>query len=107
MEELTTGDFTREIEEVIGVTAGKKGYLKKDRHLASRIYEEFGRGHMLGEIATKITRYNHIQNYDDLVKIAAWAFLLAREHKKERVVVDPAESFEAVPFKTSKAEAPK
>jgi hypothetical protein len=81
----TFEDFVTRVIELLEPTAQGKGYSTTgvDGHnaLYEFVAEMAGPGHALGEIVYKSRRYEAKRNPEDLVKIAAWAFLLYKHHK--------------------------
>lgn len=81
-------DFVKEIEPYLNKYAEDKGYGsdEKGKHLSDSIMDEFGPSYALGEIRTKLSRYHSKGNYEDLLKIAAWTYLVYRWHVKNKHV---------------------
>ena len=76
--------------KVIG-EASDKGYGTSDEQKMWSLDEAEtvapGCGHALGEIKYKVNRYSKKRNPDDLVKIAAWAFLIWwKEHNENQTI---------------------
>jgi hypothetical protein len=87
---MTFEKFVSTMHEFCGGTAAAKGYNTTgvDGHNAVYhfVQEEVGMGthaHGLGEIIYKVLRYQRRRNPEDLVKIAAWAFLVWKHHLEE------------------------
>ena len=80
--------FTGEVEQLLGGTASGKGYAAGGPNGPNPLYE-FVQGlsnssaHGLGEIVYKAQRYSSKHNQEDVLKIAAWAFLVWRFHRDE------------------------
>lgn len=75
--------FVGEIRALFNKSVGK-GYGPAKPDEKNELYEFvkhfFSDDHALGEIVYKAVRYRHKQNPEDLVKIAAWAWLLFFHH---------------------------
>lgn len=71
------GDFQSAVRGVLD-RGGIKGYNDALRHICRNL------PHALGEIIYKAVRYHHKRDPEDLVKIAAWAELVWREHVDRR-----------------------
>lgn len=72
--------FQNEVSKILLKTAQEKGYGTEEeggRELYDFIHDNFNRdGHALGEIVYKAIRYRKKGEMEDLIKIAAWAFLI-------------------------------
>jgi len=77
--------FLLEVRALLEPTALGKGYsttgVDGDNALYEFVQEMAGPGHALGEIVYKARRYGAKRNPEDLLKIAAWAFLLWKHHR--------------------------
>ena len=78
--------FAAEVEQLLGGTAGGKGYSDKGPDGPNQLYEFVhsatgDHGHAAGEIIYKVVRYMRKRNPEDLLKAAAWAFLIWRHHE--------------------------
>ena len=87
---MTFEKFVQQMHEFCGGTAASKGYNSTgvDGHNAVYhfVQEEVGmgtHGHGLGEIVYKVLCYQRRRNPEDLIKIAAWAFLVWKHHQEE------------------------
>lgn len=78
----TFEQFTGALYEVMGGTAAGKGYSASgpdgSNELADFV-EQHCPGHAMGEVIYKAVRYRRKQNPEDLLKIAAWAYLQWRK----------------------------
>jgi len=85
--EPTFAEFVTQVRELMDGTANAKGYNKTDvdgpNPLFSFVHEMGGNGHALGEIVYKARRYAAKRDQTDLLKIAAWAFLLWRHMERK------------------------
>ena len=79
--ELSRGDqidrFFSAVREIVGPTAQQKGY-------SDAIREVCGTAHGAGELIYKALRFREKGNPEDLVKAAAWAFLLWLDQREGR-----------------------
>lgn len=69
--------FSKLVEPLVTGKAGEKGYARPGetgRDLMDFVKDNFG-GHALGEIVYKLIRWNQKHNPEDILKVAAWAFL--------------------------------
>ncbi len=81
-EETRFDEFVAEMSCVLGSEARSKGYYQgRDCDWASKnpsfdfIRDYVDVDHALGEIVYKVLRYKSQASKEDLIKIAAWAFL--------------------------------
>lgn len=84
--------FDKFIEEVRDALSGKsrdKGYAQGPDG-PNPLFEMTGPEHACGEIMYKAIRYRRKRNEEDVVKAAAWAFLLWRYHVPVEGVKDTA-----------------
>jgi hypothetical protein len=84
-EVVTFKSFCVQVEELLGDTAGNKGYnfTGPDGHniVYEFIHDTTGdHGHGIGEIIYKAIRFMQKRNPDDLLKLAAWSYLVWRHH---------------------------
>lgn len=84
-EPRTFQQFATEVEGLLGGTAAGKGYNPNGADSVNPLYEfvaemNGGPGHALGEIVYKAKRYAAKRNPEDILKIAAWAFLVYKHH---------------------------
>ena len=75
--------FCEAVRELLDETAADKGYQRTGLTGPNPMYAFVaetvgGPGHALGEIVYKVRRYAARGNPDDLLKIAAWAYLVWR-----------------------------
>lgn len=77
--------FVKQTRALMEPTAASKGYSRNGVDGKNALYEfvaEFTNdGHGLGEIVYKAKRYAAKRNDEDLLKIAAWAFLVWRHQR--------------------------
>jgi len=83
----TFDQFVSEIRSLLEPTAAGKGYNTTGINGQNQLYEFVqtvaGEGHGLGEMIYKVKRYAAKGNPEDLVKCAAWAFLVLRHRRGE------------------------
>jgi hypothetical protein len=87
MADRTFQAFREAVEAALTSAAAGKGYNATGVDGENRTYEVIhtatgGHGHALGEIIYKALRYARTGDAMDLVKIAAWAFLIYKHHKE-------------------------
>jgi hypothetical protein len=74
------GKFVEQVGEVLTATARGKGYIdeweSKPGGALFDLIESVCPGHPIGEIIYKAIRYRSKEDPGDLVKIAAWAYLV-------------------------------
>jgi hypothetical protein len=75
--------FVSEVRDLCEGTAQEKGYNSTGVDGQNDLYQFIqnlsgGDGHALGEIVYKAVRYSRKKDKHDLVKIAAWAYLIYR-----------------------------
>jgi hypothetical protein len=80
VDERTWERFAELVEGLVNGTAAGKGYNGTGPNGPNDLYEfvaklNEGPGHALGEMIYKIVRYKARRNPEDLLKVAAWAFL--------------------------------
>ena len=81
--------FSKDVEHLLSKTAESKGYLKAGvpedtNNLYTMIQHglcQGGHGHALGEIVMKAMRYAERGDKTELLKIAAWAYLVWNHHE--------------------------
>tara|TARA_R100000656_G_scaffold123608_1_gene100391 strand:+ start:349 stop:624 length:276 start_codon:yes stop_codon:yes gene_type:complete len=81
--------FSKDVEELLSKTAESKGYLKAGipedtNNLYTMIQQALcrgGHGHALGEIVMKTVRYAERGDKTELLKVAAWAYLIWQHHE--------------------------
>lgn len=91
---MTFDDFVSEVRGLLEPTASGKGYNATGVDGANDLYEFIqsmtgGHGHALGEIVYKARRYAAKGNREDVLKIAAWAFLILK-HQPEKITTTTA-----------------
>jgi hypothetical protein len=96
----TFEQFVEEVRALMEPTAASKGYSTTGINGVNTLYEFVedmaeGPGHALGEIVYKAKRYGKKRNPEDLLKIAAWAWLAYRHHSQSAVSTSPAASAES------------
>jgi hypothetical protein len=78
----TWEQFTTQVAALLDPTAQSKGYnvtgVDGENQLYDFVSSFAGDRHALGEIVYKVKRYAAKGNPEDVVKIAAWAFLVWR-----------------------------
>lgn len=79
---MTFDEFVAGVRSLLEPTAQGKGYNTTGVDGANQLYEFVqgvaGDGHALGEIIYKAKRYAAKGNPEDVLKIAAWAFLILK-----------------------------
>ena len=79
---MTFEEFVRQVRALLEPTAAGKGYnatgVDGPNDLYAFVQSVAGDGHALGEIIYKAKRYAAKGNPDDVLKIAAWAFLVLK-----------------------------
>jgi hypothetical protein len=81
--------FAHQVEQLLGGAAGKKGYNVGGADAKNPLYEFVlgttgDHGHAMGECIYKIVRYQKRRNPEDVLKAAAWLFLIYRYHQERR-----------------------
>lgn len=79
--------FVAQVRVLLEATAAEKSYSRQGPDGQNRLYEFVqstvgGPGHAAGEIIYKVRRYMAKRHPDDLLKIAAWAFLMYKHHSQ-------------------------
>ena len=82
----TYEDFCKEVEALLNYAASDKGYNRTGVDGENALYDFVNsivgeNKHALGEIIYKVRRYASKRDPKDVLKIAAWAFLIWRDHK--------------------------
>lgn len=84
---MTFDEYMRQVRALLEPTAAGKGYnntgVDGPNQLFEFVQELAGSGHALGEIVYKVKRYAAKGNPEDMLKIAAWAFLVLKYHKDD------------------------
>lgn len=82
----TWDQFTADVAALLEPKAASKGYSTTGIDGQNPLYEfvqDFaGFGHAGGEIVYKVRRYAAKRNPEDLLKVAAWAYLAWRHHDR-------------------------
>jgi hypothetical protein len=86
--------FMQNVESLLAPTAADKGYSTNGIDGQNALYEFVeetagGCGHALGEIIYKARRYSRKGDPVDIEKIAAWAFLIWRHHRRDWYAGEP------------------
>lgn len=83
---MTFDDFARQVRALLEPAAAEKGYnatgADGENELFAFVQRMAGDRHALGEIIYKVTRYAAKGHPDDLLKIAAWAFLILKHRPR-------------------------
>lgn len=83
----TFDDFVTQVRALLEPTASAKGYSSTGADGPNQLFEFVhsvaGNGHALGEVIYKAKRYAAKGNPEDILKIAAWSFLIWK-HDTER-----------------------
>ena len=80
--------FCVAVRDLLDETVATKGYQQTGLTDANPLYEFVaetagGPGHALGEIIYKVRRYSARRDPEDLLKVAAWAYLVWRLDRPE------------------------
>ena len=86
MAERTFAEFESGVKALLEPTAQSKGYNTTGLDGENQLYEFVadtvgGPGHAIGEAIYKVKRYAAKRNPEDLLKLAAWAFLMWKHHE--------------------------
>lgn len=86
----TFQQFTQEVEKLLNGTAAGKGYNPTGPDGENQLYEfvqrvSGGHQHAQGEIIYKIQRFAAKGNMEDVLKAAAWCFLIYKHADKTDV----------------------
>ena len=84
---MTFDEFTKEVHKLMAGDALAKGYNRTGPDSDNPLYQFVqdtvsGDGHPIGEIIYKAKRYAAKRDPVDMLKIAAWAFLVLK-HRRE------------------------
>lgn len=88
---MTFDEFMNEVRALMEPTAVGKGYNATGVDGENRLYEfvqdanHGDHGHAIGEIIYKARRYAAKRNREDVLKIAAWAFLILKHEEKRKI----------------------
>ena len=98
----TFQDFARAVEELLDGTAAAKGYNPSGPDGQNPLYAfvqrmSGGHQHALGEMVYKAQRYAAKGQIEDVLKIAAWAFLIWKHHATPTTTGSSAPSSSSVP----------
>lgn len=79
--ELPFASFCEAVRDLLNESAADKGYHRSGLTGPNRLYELVaetagGPGHAIGEIIYKVRRYAARGDREDLLKVAAWAYLI-------------------------------
>ena len=79
-------EFCRDVEALLSTGAKSKGYHEGGTEGPNAVYEFIytttgDHGHAIGEIMYKAIRYMQKRDPQDLLKIAAWAYLIFKHHR--------------------------
>lgn len=90
MDDRTFQDFCGAVEKLLNGTAAGKGYNGSGPDGHNQLYEfvqdlSGGHQHAIGEIVYKATRFAAKQNIEDVLKAAAWCFLIYKHQEKADV----------------------
>ena len=84
--------FIAQVHALLEPTASGKGYSTTGVNGFNQLYEFVasfaGPHHALGEIVYKAKRYEAKRNIEDVLKIAAWAFLVYKHHAQPATFTD-------------------
>jgi hypothetical protein len=88
---MTFRDFCDQVETLLDGTASGKGYNANGPDSRNALYEFVqemtgGPHHACGEVVYKVKRYEAKRNPEDILKAAAWCFLIL---KHESAVLRP------------------
>lgn len=76
-------DFMSEVASQLGENAQSKGYSQGGPDGRNPLFEVTGSNHAMGEAIYKAVRYRRKGNPEDLIKLAAWAFLAWKFHGQQ------------------------
>ena len=87
VKKATFDEFMGQVRALLEPRAGEKGYSAAGPDGPNPLYElvaemNTGDGHALGEIVYKAKRFAAKGNPEDILKIAAWAFLVWRHRAR-------------------------
>jgi hypothetical protein len=105
-------DFYLELEKAVIQKAKSKGYYVEGEDSGRNLFDFIGKyaeGHSIGEIIYKAIRWTRKRDPEDLVKIAAWAFLTWDYNRRNgtfHIAENPViESHTQVPIPTDTSDA--
>lgn len=84
--EVALKDFYEEVEKSISQKAKEKGYSAPNSDTRRELIDFVGKyapGHSIGEIIYKAIRWTRKHDPEDLIKIAAWAFLVWDNYRRD------------------------
>jgi len=79
-EDRSFNNFVAEVREALSGKSRAKGYAEGPDG-PNPLFEMTGADHAIGEIMYKAVRYRAKKDPEELLKIAAWAFLVWRHRK--------------------------
>jgi hypothetical protein len=87
MTSRTFDQFCAKVRDLLEPAAASKGYSLNGADGPNALYEfveamNGGPGHATGEVIYKIRRYAAKRNPEDLLKAAAWCWLMYRHHRE-------------------------
>lgn len=88
--EVALDDYFLEIKKAVLQKAKEKGYYTQGEDSGRNLYDfiaKYATGHGIGEIIYKAIRWTRKRDPEDLVKIAAWAFLEWDYNRRNPVTV--------------------
>lgn len=85
--EASLDDFVLEIKRKVLGQAKEKGYITGNEDSGRALYDFIDKyvhnhGHAIGEIVYKAVRFSRRKDPEDIVKVAAWAFLVWDAHRR-------------------------
>ncbi len=85
-EQKTFDEFVQAVRDLLEGAASRKSYNKTGvdgpNDLYDFVHSIAGDGHALGEIIYKVKRFDAKHDPVDIIKVAAWAFLIWRKAMK-------------------------
>lgn len=86
--EVAFDDFTAEMKRKVIGQAKEKGYITGNEDSGRNLYDFIDRyignhGHAIGEIIYKAVRFSRRKDPQDIVKVAAWAFLVWDSQRRD------------------------
>lgn len=88
---MTFDDFMQDARELVDGTAKKKGYNQTGADGPNLLFDfihRMGLTHSEGEIIYKIVRWHNKRNPEDLLKAAAWIWLIYKHGRDDAQVPD-------------------
>ena len=84
----TYEQFMSDVAALLNGTAAGKGYSANGQDGPNQLYEfvrdiSGGHQHAQGEIIYKVKRYAAKGNLEDIIKAAAWCFLIYKHHQTD------------------------